>query len=103
LIPAAVRDGGIIIEPVPFPPGPDPRNLTGTYAASAYQAVGSLGFPTPTSFGTFPSYKSSVTGWEIGGLSTNANKGSLGACRLFLQSTTGADPVFYYLTAFARS
>lgn len=103
LIPGATTNLGIV-EPVPFGPGPDNRNLTGTYADTAYQSVGVLNVPTPAAAAVFPYNKSSICAWQIGSTIGGAsNSGSLGVCRIFMGNTGAGTAMTYYLTAYASS
>jgi hypothetical protein len=101
-----VDAGGTIIEPVPFPPGPDLRNLTGNYASNAYPQVGTLKIPALTFGGPpFPQYKSAQCSWSAGGASTgfSIEAGSIGTHRLLLTAPNGADPIQYYLKLWGQS
>ncbi len=104
VIGASVVAAGVVVEPVPFGT-PDIRNLTGTYGASAYPQVGSLNVILLTGLATFPTNASATCGWMIGGpsVSSQASMGASGTCRLWLDSSTGADPKLNYLTVIAEA
>ena len=103
VIPAAVQDGSAAIEPVAFPPGPDNRNLTGSYTPNAYGQVGNLNFAQTTN--PAPTNASAVCCWRVGGLSGGAGilAGVMGPCRILFKSTTGVDPVNIFLIVYASS
>lgn len=105
VIPGAVEAGSGLIEPIPFPPGPDNRNLTGNYANPAYGTAGSLNLPVPAAMGgPFPHFRSGICSWEIGELIAGTQgAGGLGPAKLLLHSNTGADPCFCFLTLYARN
>ena len=104
VIGACVVAGGVVVEPVAFGT-PDIRNLTGTYGASAYQQVGSLNVGLLAGLAAFPTNASASCGWAIGasGVGGQVGTGASGTCRLWLDSSSGADPKLNYLTVIAEA
>jgi len=99
LVPAAIQAGGLGIEPVPAPPGPDNRNMTSPYASSAFRSVGSCFFAATVGANNAVASCS----WHLGVEGADGGRGTLGPCRVLLTSTTGIDPVNIFLTLYASS
>lgn len=95
---------GAYLEPIQAAP-PSTLNMTGAWGASAFPQVGNLNFPALTGVAAFPAFKMACCGWQTGGTGTGGNVGTgpMGPTRLWLSSTTGADPIQAYLWVRASS
>jgi hypothetical protein len=101
---ASVVAAGVVVEPNAFG-SPDIRNLLGTYGASAFPQVGVLNVGILTGLATFPTNASATCGWMVGGPSIGGqpSMGASGSVRLWLDSSSGADPKLNYLTVIAEA
>lgn len=95
------------VEPAPFLPGPDKRNMTGNYAtAGAFPQVGALTIPSPTVVGVpYPFNKLATCSFQCGsaGAGGTIATGGISPCRLLFISNAGSDPLTNFLTVYASS
>jgi len=100
--------GGVTVDPTPFLPGPNTRNMTGVYASAAaapFPVVGVMGVPALTGLaGVAIGYKLATCGWGIGTNSTGSHVGiPVNGVFKLLFIGGGADPLLNYLTVIASS
>lgn len=89
----------VLIDPVPFPPGPDPRNLTGNYATSAFPAVATLAIPIAgaNQANQFPFKKCATASFKVGSIA-NFGRNGIAIVKFLLNQSPGSTFQQNYLT-----